>query len=163
MYFTYVGLLTATLLERKYMENRTIVVCKHSEEVLELVRRLKELSITPSFCHENSTIAEICNSSTSLVCPQTEFLIFLFRFLADAELWNLEAPPGQNTVFVCTDEKLVEVNIKSAQNIIHFSLPSDWTTFSFRFSAMSDYFENFVVNDVSASFHKKKTVSLTSV
>lgn len=131
------------------MENRTIVVCNKSEEVMALVHRLKEHSITPTYCHNKSTIAEIGNCPTSMVLRNWVFNIFVL--LAAAQLWNLEAPPGQNAVFVCTDEKLFEVNIKSAQNIVHYSLPSDWTTFSFRFSAMSDYFENFIVNEVSTA------------
>lgn len=74
-------------------------------------------------------------------------------FLAVAKSWNLETPQGQYTVFVCTDEQLGMMDIKLAQNIIHYSLPPDWTQFAFRFSAMSDYFEDRVTKNVCTKTH----------
>lgn len=52
--------LTEILFEQNYMSNRTIIVCNRSEEVLELVRRLKALSIAPAFCEDKSTNDELC-------------------------------------------------------------------------------------------------------
>lgn len=64
------------------MHCRTIVVCNQSEEVFELVRRLNEVRITPAYCHDNSTIAEICNCPTSDVSVDwfgNSFILQLLR------------------------------------------------------------------------------------
>lgn len=84
--------------------------------------------------------------------PKFHRVFSIFCFSAVAKLWNLKTQPGRNTVFVCTDKQLVEMDIKLGQNLIHFSLPPNWMQFSFRFSVMCDYFENFIVNNVSKNF-----------
>lgn len=51
-------------------------------------------------------------------------------------------------VLVCTDDVLLDLNIRHAQHILHYSLPADWTTFTHRFGASFEYYEN-LVQDVS--------------
>lgn len=54
-------------------------------------------------------------------------------------------------VLVCVDDVLLDLNIRHCQHIIHYSLPSNWTSFTRRFIASFDYYEN-LVKDVSAVY-----------
>lgn len=138
-----------TLFERHYNDQRTVIICNRPEEVQALVHRLKQESITPSNCDETSNDAEI-----GLFYFINKVLFFFFtknliNLLDFAKGWNSSTTPGQYNVLVCTDAVLFDLNIDSAQNLIHFSMPDSWSKFSMRFSAMSNYFEDFV-NDAVA-------------
>lgn len=113
-------------------------------------------SLRPSVKINPRTMSFVDNS---LVTYRLNWFSNCFAFAAAAKSWNLEAPLCQNTVFVCTDEQLPKMDIKLAQIIIHFSLPSTWKQFSFRFSAMSDYFEDLVINNVCTQKISYSTLS----
>lgn len=49
----------ATLLDRSYVDQRTLIVCNNADEVQSLVFRLKQSSITLTHCDETSTDDEI--------------------------------------------------------------------------------------------------------
>lgn len=56
---------------------------------------------------------------------------------------------GDYKLLICTDEIVCDLNIRCAQHILHFSLPSTWTKFTFRFSVLFDQHENLLVKEVS--------------
>lgn len=56
---------------------------------------------------------------------------------------------GDYMVTVCSDDILSDTKIDSAQNIIHYSLPNNWTKFTKRFALFFKYYSNSFVDEVS--------------
>lgn len=65
-----------------------------------------------------------------------------------AKTWNTQHDASKFEVLICTDHMLPDLAVSMAQNIVHYSIPSSWSAFSYRFSSMFDYFEDLVVNQV---------------
>lgn len=47
-------------------------------------------------------------------------------------------------ILICTDARFAELQIQNVQNLIHYSMPTSWTQFTTRFSALAQTYNNFV-------------------
>ncbi|XP_061388957.1 uncharacterized protein LOC133324087 [Musca vetustissima] len=47
-------------------------------------------------------------------------------------------------ILVCTDARFPELKIQNVYNLIHYSMPTSWTQFTTRFSALAQTYDNFV-------------------
>lgn len=102
-----------------YRFQRTMIMARDKEEVLEMYEALKIHGIQAIVIHEE----------TSLTDSEV------------AHTWAHQKPEFKS-IAICSDQGLANSKIKSVQRLIHFSLPDSWTTFSFRFSACFDYYVN---------------------
>lgn len=77
---------------------------------------------------------------------------FSEKFLTEAiKEQIMESKLGQLRPLICTDDLLLDLDIRCAQHIVHFTLPSTWTMFTFRFSVFLEYHENLLANKVGTS------------
>lgn len=51
---------------------------------------------------------------------------------------------SDSPILVCSDTELRQLNISKAEILIHYSLPSSWSKFCFRFSTQLDFYEDLV-------------------
>lgn len=69
-----------------------------------------------------------------------------------AKAWNQDKATNQYDILVCCDAMLPVLNIISAENIIHFTLPENFSKFSFRHSVSLKHYKIYLENDVSFLF-----------
>uniref|UniRef100_A0A182WFB6 RNA helicase n=1 Tax=Anopheles minimus TaxID=112268 RepID=A0A182WFB6_9DIPT len=106
------------LRQHDYRNERTIVFGKDSADLLPIVSALQQTSINHIVCNERTVLQQHAGFSN----------------------WD-EQLPGDMVVFVCSDEVLGDLKITKAQHIIHYSLPSTWSTFTRRYACSFEYYE----------------------
>ncbi|XP_052889256.1 putative ATP-dependent RNA helicase TDRD12 [Anopheles moucheti] len=107
------------LRQHDYRNERTIVFGKDSNDLLPIVNVLKQNSINHIVCNERTVLQQHAGFSN----------------------WD-EQLQGDMVVFVCSDEVLGDLKITKAQHIIHYSLPSTWSTFTRRYACSFEYYES---------------------
>uniref|UniRef100_A0A182M665 RNA helicase n=1 Tax=Anopheles culicifacies TaxID=139723 RepID=A0A182M665_9DIPT len=107
------------LKQHDYRNERTIVFGKDSNDLLPIVNVLKQNSINHIVCNERTVLQQHAG----------------FRN------WD-EQLQGDMVVFVCSDEMLGDLKITMAQHIIHYFLPSTWSTFTRRYACSFEYYES---------------------
>lgn len=124
-----------------------LVICSTTEDLKDLLKKLKTTSINYWECHDKSDSSEICKMICYDRSPPFKiskpFLVVRIKKLID------ERKPGDYKLLICTDDVLFDLKIRSAQHIVHFSLPSTWSMFTFRFSVLLDHHENLLARKVS--------------
>lgn len=66
----------------------------------------------------------------------------LFRNKFNYFLWFRFQVSSQ--ILVCTDARFPELKIQNVYHLIHYSMPTSWTQFTTRFSALAQTYDNFV-------------------
>ncbi|XP_053668436.1 putative ATP-dependent RNA helicase SoYb [Anopheles marshallii] len=107
------------LRQHDYRNERTIVFGKDSNDLLPIVNALKQNSINHIVCNERMVLQQHAGFSN----------------------WD-EQLQGDMVVFVCSDEVLGDLKITKAQHIIHYSLPSTWSTFTRRYACSFEYYDS---------------------
>lgn len=51
------------------------------------------------------------------------------------------APKKGTKVIICSDDQIINLNVRYANHIIHFDLPADFKTFSRRYSVLSSNYQ----------------------
>lgn len=118
---------------------KTIIVCVNTEEATELAQILTEKSIDNFLVHEKTIITEIRGIK---------------------ETW-MAMVSGKYFVLVCTDPVVLDLNIKDADCLIHYSLDSrSKTEFYRRFSTLINNFSLHVRNKVCfCTFPKRRLIN----
>lgn len=110
--------LCSRLKDESYMYRRTMVIVNNQAEIVQLVMYLKSLSIIFSIVDENSSREDIASKNSSWGCQVT----------------------GKFSLMVVIDTMVPQITFNSVQYLYHFSLPSTWTMFSYRFTVSYDYY-----------------------
>lgn len=105
------------LVKGRYAYEKTMILANDDFEIVQICEKLKGNSILHTTISRHADMMEIANGSS----------------------WSSEKN-GNMTVLVCTDDLLKNLKFNNVQNLIHYSMPETWTTFSFRFSACFGYY-----------------------
>lgn len=109
-----------------YLFEHTLIVCSNDDEV----------DIIVNFLNDNNILNIGCNNCVN---------ISQIKFVHD---WNFRKGCGLE-IIVSTDNILPELKLNNVKKLIHFSLSSTWTKFTFRFSSLFNSFSNKISNEVS--------------
>lgn len=131
-------------------------MCTNFEEVLEVSNLLRREGVAITSCHEKSDSSNIGKflvdfyGQSTWTSQRIEIhLDKLMTYFSDSINNRIHRNHTEELgVLICADDVLSDLNVRNAQHIIHYSLPSLWTTFTFRFIASFDYYAN-LVQDVS--------------
>ncbi|XP_058170144.1 putative ATP-dependent RNA helicase TDRD12 [Anopheles ziemanni] len=104
--------------EHDYRTQRTIVFASTAEDLAAIVETLQEHCINHEVCGDGADISK--NDG--------------FRF------WDHHAH-GNISVLICLDELIGLLDVSHVQHILHYSLPSSWTSFTRRFATSFSYYE----------------------
>lgn len=104
-----------------YEYSKFIIVCNDDEEISDLVVALNR-----------SAYSSLIISSES----SGEDLKVVKDWMATED--------SNSPILVCSDTELRQLNISKAEILIHYSLPSSWSKFCFRFSTQLDFYEDLV-------------------
>uniref|UniRef100_A0A1I8NZG2 RNA helicase n=1 Tax=Stomoxys calcitrans TaxID=35570 RepID=A0A1I8NZG2_STOCA len=69
-------------------------------------------------------------------------------------------------ILICTDARFPELQVQNVHNLIHYSMPTSWTQFTTRFSALAQTYDNFVckyIEDTHTSTVNKPINSSSSL
>ncbi|KAL9898074.1 putative ATP-dependent RNA helicase TDRD12 isoform 1-T1 [Glossina fuscipes fuscipes] len=113
---------------------RTMIICNENDEVGPIVKFLCEFDY-PSIGYINP----FTNNE---------------RLVADE--WKRKM---SNQILVCTDAALPELKIQNVNNLIHYSMPSSWTQFTTRFSALALTYDNITCKPLDRSLAIKDEIS----
>lgn len=140
-------ILIACLSDQKYRSDLTLVICNTTEDVEDLVKKLKSTSIKIWQCHDKTDSFDI-----SIIYRHVQklfFFNFLNLFTVTIKEEIKESGSGDLKVLICTDDVLSDLDIRRAQHVVHFSLPPTWTLFTFRFSVFMEYYDNLLAEKVT--------------
>lgn len=104
-----------------YEYSKFIVVCNDDEEITGLVEALNRSAYS-------SLIISSQASSEDL------------KVVKD---W-MSTEGTDSPILICSDTELRQLNISNAEILIHYSLPSSWSKFCFRFSTQLGFYEDLV-------------------
>ena len=110
--------LCSRLKDESYKYHRTMVIVNNHGEIVQLVKYLQSFSIIFSIVDGNSTREDIASKNISWGCEVT----------------------GKFSLIVVLDNVIPQITLNSVQYLYHFSLPSTWTMFSYRFTVSYDYY-----------------------
>uniref|UniRef100_A0A1B0G377 RNA helicase n=1 Tax=Glossina morsitans morsitans TaxID=37546 RepID=A0A1B0G377_GLOMM len=118
---------------------RTVIICSDNDEVEGVMQYLEKYGYNGICYYNHSTEKE--------------------RLLINKWKYKIS-----NQILVCTDAGLLELRIRNAQYLIHYSMPPSWTQFTTRFSVLRESYDNLLVNNfekiVDNVHHSKKVRSL---
>ncbi|KAI9587374.1 uncharacterized protein LOC119631807 [Glossina fuscipes] len=118
---------------------RTVIICNENDEVEGVMQYLGKYGYNGICYHNHSTEQE--------------------RILINEWKYKIS-----NQILVCTDAGLLELQIRNAQYLIHYSMPPSWTRFTKRFSVLRESYDNRLVNNfeniLDNVHHSKKVRSL---
>lgn len=106
------------LKDESYKYRRTMVIVNTQTEIVQLVKYLQSYSINFSIVDDNSTREDIASKNTTWGCEVT----------------------GKFSLMIVIDNVVPQITLNSVQYLYHFSLPSTWTMFSYRFTVSYDYY-----------------------
>ncbi|XP_065362954.1 putative ATP-dependent RNA helicase SoYb [Calliphora vicina] len=118
-------------------DNRTLIMCNEDEDVQNVVKFLQDCGHHCIGFYSRSTDNE--------------------RVTIDE--WKMKL---SSQILVCTDARFCELKIQNVNNLIHYSMPTSWTRFTTRFSALSRTYNNYVSRNfeqtsaLSTAFASKK-------
>lgn len=101
--------------------SKFIVVCNADEEITDLVEALNRSSFTSLIISSQAASEDL-------------------KVVKD---W-MATEDKDSPILICSDTELRQLNISKAQILIHYSLPSSWSKFCFRFSTQLDFYEDLV-------------------
>ncbi|XP_049542202.1 putative ATP-dependent RNA helicase SoYb [Anopheles darlingi] len=104
--------------QHDYRSQRTVVIGKDDEDLLEIVQAARHRSINHLVCDEQTIVTQ----------------------LAGFEAWDHE-PVGKMSLLIVSDAALGDLKVANAQHIIHYSLPYSWTLFTRRFATSFNYYD----------------------
>lgn len=110
--------LCCRLKDESYKYRRTMVIVNTQTEIVQLIKYLQSYSINFSTVDEISTREDIASKNTTWGCEVT----------------------GKFSLMIVIDTVLPQITLNSVQYLYHFSLPSTWTMFSYRFTVSYDYY-----------------------
>jgi superfamily II DNA/RNA helicase len=113
------------LSDKKWRTKRTLVVFNHQNE-LEYIRSMLS-GQSDDFLVIDGEMRQEMKERTKLA-------------------WQKETA-GKMKFLLATDFSLIDCDFKSVQQLIHYSLPDKWSTFSARFALMGDVFMKFLSGD----------------
>ncbi|KAI8126831.1 putative ATP-dependent RNA helicase BoYb [Lucilia cuprina] len=100
-------------------DNRTLIICNEDEEVQSVIKFLQDCGQHCIAFYSRSTENE--------------------RITIDE--WKKKI---SSQILVCTDARFYELKIQNVNNLIHYSMPTSWTQFTTRFSALARTYNNYV-------------------
>ncbi|XP_073832020.1 uncharacterized protein [Musca autumnalis] len=109
----------AETLEGDVAQKRMVIMCNSNEDVENVVQFLTECGYPCLPFYYRSTYSEE----------------------ATVDEWKNKV---SSQILVCTDERFPELKIQNVFNLIHYSMPTSWTKFTKRFSALAQSYDNFV-------------------
>lgn len=101
--------------------SKFIIVCNDDEEISDLLEALNR-----------SAFSSLIISSKA----SSEELKVVKDWMATEET--------NSPILICSDTELRQLNINNAEILIHYSLPSSWSKFCFRFSTQLNFYEDLV-------------------
>uniref|UniRef100_W8AL25 RNA helicase n=1 Tax=Ceratitis capitata TaxID=7213 RepID=W8AL25_CERCA len=109
-------------IEQNSLENeRILVLCNSDDDVYEVVDAL-------------TTSAFVCIAYDSHSSADVRIII---------EEWRKKKVMSSR-ILVCADSSFPELQIQNVSHVIHYSMPTSWTKFTARFSALAQTYENYV-------------------
>uniref|UniRef100_A0A1A9UHV7 RNA helicase n=1 Tax=Glossina austeni TaxID=7395 RepID=A0A1A9UHV7_GLOAU len=104
-----------------HMSSRTMIICNEDDEVREVLQFLAQYGyLSFSYSRDSVEISRIVINE-----------------------WKRKKT---DNIFVCTDEALLELQIRNVQNLIHYSMPTSWTQFNARFSVLVESYDNLLAD-----------------
>uniref|UniRef100_A0A0A1WUC7 RNA helicase n=1 Tax=Zeugodacus cucurbitae TaxID=28588 RepID=A0A0A1WUC7_ZEUCU len=109
-------------IEQNSLENeRILVLCNSDDDVYEVVDAL-------------TTSAYVCIAYDSHASADVRTII---------EEWRKKKVMSSR-ILVCADSSFPELQIQNVSHVIHYSMPTSWTKFTARFSALAQTYDNYV-------------------
>ncbi|XP_053949152.1 uncharacterized protein LOC128857417 [Anastrepha ludens] len=109
-------------IEQYSLENeRLLVLCNSDDDVYEVVDAL-------------TTSAYVCIAYDSHSSSDVRLIV---------EEWRKKKVMSSR-ILVCADSSFPELQIQNVSHVIHYSMPTSWTKFTARFSALAQTYENYV-------------------
>lgn len=105
---------------------KTVIVCRYDEEVKCLESYLTHNKYIVFACDNTMTVQDLYNINIS---------------------WGNYQEPIIGPVLICCDENLSHMNVTDAHYLLHYSLPSLFSTFCKRFSVLNDYYPSIFKSD----------------
>ncbi|KAG6445222.1 hypothetical protein O3G_MSEX003776 [Manduca sexta] len=105
---------------------RTVIVCRHDDEVELLENTLTKLNRVVFACNNTMTIHDLYNLNVA---------------------WGKYDEPTRGPILVCCDGNLVHLNVTDAHYLLHYSMPLLFSTFSKRFSVLNDNYPSIFTDD----------------
>lgn len=108
--------------KKYYFEyTKFIIVCNNDEEIEDLLEALNRAAYNSLIISSETTSEEM-------------------RIVKDWSISDEKCAP----ILICSDMELRQLNISNAQILIHYSLPSSWSKFCFRFSTLMGFYKDYV-------------------
>ncbi|XP_055390342.1 putative ATP-dependent RNA helicase TDRD12 [Condylostylus longicornis] len=170
--------LLKNFLKLKSFNNPLICVGAHIESavysntqfILKIVKKDIKLNCVLDFLeknpYEDQKTVILCNADDDVEYLSHEIRSFCFNVLVCTSQSNLDEinivkanwnNSVTKSILICSDDVLAELNIRDAQNLIHYSLSSSWTKICYRFSMCLQYHENrLIINDKIDVFTEPK-------
>lgn len=130
--------LCSRLKDESYKFHRTMVIVNNHAEIVQLLKYLQSFSFIVSIVDENSKREDIASKNISWGCEVT----------------------GKFSLIVVIDSVVPQITLNSVQYLYHFSLPSTWTMFSYRFTVSYDYYLKYLDSTDESSNHVPHTTIL---
>ncbi|CAO1366134.1 unnamed protein product [Diamesa tonsa] len=131
--------LCSRLKDESYKYHRTMVIVNNQAEIVQLVKYLQSFSFIYSIVDGSSTRDDIASKNIS---------------------WGCEAT-GKFSLIIVIDNVVPQITLNSVQYLYHFSLPSTWTMFSYRFTVSYDYYLKYLEStDESSDLVPRTTILL---
>lgn len=130
--------LCSRLKDESYKYHRTMVIVNNHAEIEQLLKYLQSFSFIFSIVDGNSTREDIASKNISWECEVT----------------------GKFSLIVVIDNVVPQITLNSVQYLYHFSLPSTWTMFSYRFTVSYDYYLKYLDSTDETSNHVPHTTIL---
>nr|XP_014101558.1 putative ATP-dependent RNA helicase TDRD12 [Bactrocera oleae] len=109
-------------IEQNSLENeRILVLCNSDDDVYEVVDGL-------------TTSAHVCIAYDNHASADVRTII---------EEWRKKKVMSSR-ILVCADSSFPELQIQNVSHVIHYSMPTSWTKFTARFSALAQTYDNYV-------------------
>ncbi|KAM7346644.1 uncharacterized protein ACRADG_006487 isoform 2-T2 [Cochliomyia hominivorax] len=125
--------LTKSSVSNHGVNSRTLIMCNDDEDVQELMKFLHDSGYHCLGFYNRSTEIERVTINE----------------------WKKEL---SSQILICTDARFCELKIQNANNLIHYSMPTSWTRFITRFSALANTYKNYIIHNF-----EKIPVSSTSI
>ncbi|KAL5276971.1 TDRD12 family protein [Megaselia abdita] len=121
-----------------YEYSKFIVVCNDDEEITDLMEALNKSAFSSLIINSRASSEDL-------------------KVVKD---W-MTTEDKDSPILICSDTELRQLNISNAEILIHYSLPSSWSKFCFRFSTQLGFYEDLVkINFDVKSLTRKPARSL---